>query len=201
MNYLAHLYLSGNDPELKFGNFIADGVRGAQILQFPERIQQGIKLHRLIDQFTDSHAVVKETIERLRPLYKKYAGVVADVYYDHFLAANFQQFSTVPLDVFAEESYAAIQSRPEWLPPKVQTFLPYMVNQNWLVSYAQVWGISKALKGLSRRTTFESNMETAGEELQLNYDFYHQEFNRFFPDLEKYVMEEIERINALHLNA
>jgi acyl carrier protein phosphodiesterase len=191
LNYLAHLFLSGNDEDLRLGNFIADGVRGAQILQFPPRVQQGIKLHRLIDAYTDSHPVVTQTKERLRPHFRKYAGVVADVFYDHFLASTFHRYSPLSLPDFASEAYTQMQKNPELLPKRVQHFLPYMVNQNWLVSYAQISGITRALTGLSRRTPFASNMENAGEELELNYSFYLREFECFFPELQAYVTEQI----------
>ncbi|MGV3539896.1 MAG: ACP phosphodiesterase [Rufibacter sp.] len=194
LNYLAHLFLSGDDAELQLGNFIADSVRGKQILYYPERVQQGIKLHRLIDAYTDSHPIVEETKSRLRPQFKKYAGVVADLYYDHFLAAGFQQFSPFSLELFASNAYELLLRQPALLPERVQEFLPYMVRHNWLVSYAQVEGITKALSSLSRRTTFESGMEKAGEELQLNYSFYQQEFRRFFPQLQAFVEEQLDLI-------
>ncbi|MFC6999647.1 acyl carrier protein phosphodiesterase [Rufibacter roseus] len=191
MNYLAHLFLSGNDPDLQIGNFIADSVRGAQILLYPERVQQGIKLHRQIDAFTDCHPIVAETKARLRPLFRKYAGVVADLYFDHFLAVQFSHFSAEPLPAFAAAAYSHILSRPELLPERVHHFLPHMVRHNWLVSYAKVEGITRALQGLSQRTTFESGMEKAGEELLLNYASYEEEFARFFPELQRYVEEQI----------
>ncbi|MFB9861982.1 acyl carrier protein phosphodiesterase [Rufibacter immobilis] len=191
MNYLAHLFLSGDDEDLRLGNFIADGVRGQQILLYPERVQQGIRLHRQIDTYTDAHPVVAETKERLRPRFRKYAGVVADIFYDHFLAACFPLFSPVSLEDFAANAYATLQAKPELLPERVQHFLPYMIRQNWLVSYAQVEGAAQALRGLSRRTTFVSGMETAGEELLENYSFYQEEFERFFPQLQAYVEQQI----------
>ncbi|ALJ00497.1 acyl carrier protein phosphodiesterase [Rufibacter tibetensis] len=194
MNYLAHLFLSGDDEDLRLGNFIADSVRGAQILVFPARVQQGIKLHRLIDAYTDTHPIVHQTKERLRPKFRKYAGVVADVYYDHFLASNFHLYSPQPLKTFAAEAYSQIQRDPKLLPERVMHFLPYMVNQNWLVSYAQISGITRALTGLSRRTTFDSGMERAGEELELNYPFYQKEFEQFFPELQAYVTQQISLI-------
>ncbi|WP_181306283.1 ACP phosphodiesterase [Rufibacter sp. XAAS-G3-1] len=191
MNYLAHLFLSGDDDDLRLGNFIADGVRGAQILNFPPRVQQGIRLHRLIDAYTDSHPIVAQSKARLRPQFRKYAGVVADVFYDHFLASTFHSYSSLPLPEFAAAAYAHIQQKPELLPERVQHFLPYMVSQNWLVSYAQISGISRALTGLSRRTPFESGMENAGEELERHYPFYLHEFEQFFPELQAYVAEQI----------
>lgn len=189
MNFLAHLYLSGNDEELLLGNFIADAVKGKQAEVYAPGIAKGIKLHRLIDSYTDSHPVVAETKARLRPKYRKFAPVVADVYYDHFLAKQFEQFSLLPLAEYADEVYAFINKHFLLLPPKVQHFFPYMMRQNWLLSYAGLEGIAKALTGLSRRAAFESGMETAAEELQENYEFYAADFNAFFPDLIQYVKE------------
>ena len=87
MNYLAHLYLSGNDDELKLGNFIGDSVRGSDLSMYPPRVQDGIILHRGIDRYTDSHHVVMKSKLRLRPKYHKYAPVIVDMFYDHFLGA------------------------------------------------------------------------------------------------------------------
>jgi acyl carrier protein phosphodiesterase len=183
LNYLAHVYLSGSEPELMIGNFIADAVRGKQVLLYPEKVQQGIYLHRQIDAFTDSHQVVAQTKARLRPAYGKYAPVIADMYYDHFLAANFKQVSGLDLQPFTEKTYSILQANFEDLPERVQQFLPHMIRHNWLLSYSQLSGIHQALSGLSRRTSFESGMETAARELEENYPLYEADFNRFFPKL------------------
>ncbi|MBK0403039.1 acyl carrier protein phosphodiesterase [Adhaeribacter sp. BT258] len=183
MNYLAHVFLSGPDTELMIGNFIADAVRGKQILQFSEGIRQGILLHREIDAFTDVNDVVAATKNRLRPEYGKYAPVIADMFYDHFLAANFEAFSPQPLSTFTAEKYSVLQQHWHILPERVKQFLPHMMQHNWLLSYAELKGINQALTGLSRRTTFHSGMETAALELEKNYELYAQEFRLFFPEL------------------
>jgi acyl carrier protein phosphodiesterase len=183
LNYLAHIFLSGPDTELMIGNFIADAVRGKQILQFSQGIQQGILLHREIDAFTDVNEVVAETKNRLRPEYGKYAPVIADMFYDHFLAANFEAFSQQPLRPFTHEKYSVLQQHWPILPERVKHFLPHMMQHNWLLSYAELPGINQALTGLSRRTTFVSGMETAARELEKNYELYAAEFSLFFPEL------------------
>ena len=105
MNFLAHLFLAGNDEGLIIGNFIADSIRGKETNNYPESIRRGIVLHRQIDHFTDTHPVVKRTVQRLRKSSEKYAPVVSDVIYDHFLAANWNQYSSIPLKQFANQSY------------------------------------------------------------------------------------------------
>lgn len=189
MNYLAHTFLSGNDEELLLGNFIADAVKGKQAALYTPGIARGIRLHRLIDTYTDTHPVVGETKARLRPRYKKYAPVVADLYFDHFLASRFEEFSPEPLASYTSRVYTLINRHLHKLPERVQYFFPYMMKQNWLLSYAEVTGIGQALGGLSRRTTFESGMETAAEELLENYSHYNEEFSVFFPELMAYVEE------------
>ncbi|OKL41473.1 acyl carrier protein phosphodiesterase [Pontibacter flavimaris] len=187
MNYLAHIYLSGNDNELLVGNFMADAVKGRQAELYAPGIAKGIRLHRLIDTYTDTHPVVAETKARLRPKYKKFSPVVADMYYDHFLARNFSAYAGEPLPDFVQKAYTLIGQHHHVLPPRMQHLFEYMQRQNWLESYAEVEGIGQALQGMSRRTTFASGMETAAEELVEQYDLYFADFQVFFPELERYV--------------
>ena len=173
-----------------FGNFIADGVKGKQIIRYPDPVVQGILLHRQIDQFTDTNQVVQRSLQRLRRQYRKYAGVILDIFFDHFLAANFEQYSPMPLLHFSARAYRIITERQELLPERVLHFLPYMIAQNWLVSYAQLEGVNRSLTGLSRRTTFVSGMETAAAELEANYTLYETEFKAFFPELIAFADEQ-----------
>ncbi len=96
MNFLAHLYLSGNDEQLMIGNFIADSVKGSSYKNFPDGIKRGILLHRAIDFYSDNHSVFLKSVERLRPNYHKYAGVIVDIFFDHFLAKNWKEYSENP---------------------------------------------------------------------------------------------------------
>ncbi|GAB3814219.1 acyl carrier protein phosphodiesterase [Pontibacter rugosus] len=176
------------------GNFIADAVKGKQAELYPERVAKGIRLHRLIDTYTDTHPVVAETKARLRPKYKKFAPVVSDMYFDHFLAAHFQTYTGFLLPEFVMNAYALIQKHHALLPLRMQHMFSYMQRQNWLESYAQVQGIGQALEGISRRATFASGMETAAAELVENYKLYFQDFDVFFPQLVQYVSEVKEQL-------
>lgn len=184
MNFLAHLYLSGDNAEIKVGNFIGDFVKGKNL---PERfdgdIAKGIALHREIDWFTDRHPVVKQSKDRLRPKYRHYSGVIVDVFYDHFLARNWNRYSTQLLPDFAEACYDTIQQHESVLPEDVKYMLPYMIKGNWLVNYAQLEGIHRALSGMARRTRFESKMEESVIDLEKDYTDYEREFEIFFPAL------------------
>src|SRR5688572_23493915 len=100
MNFLAHLYLSGDFDELMIGNFMADFVKGKPSPSIHPQIVKGIELHRQIDTYTDTHPIVKASKVRLQPTYRKYAGVIVDMYYDHFLAIHWQKYSSVSLHEF-----------------------------------------------------------------------------------------------------
>lgn len=193
MNFLAHLYLSGNFDELMIGNFMADFVKGKPAGHIRPLIVKGIELHRQIDYFTDSHSVVKESKSRLREKYRKYAGVIVDIFYDHYLAAGWQQFSAVKLTEFASQTYQLMNLNKHLLPADMHMMLHYMQKQNWLVSYAQIEGIARALQGMAQRTTFKSDMELAAHDLQQDYTLYHTEFLSYFPLLIAHVEEWKER--------
>lgn len=189
MNFLAHLYLSGDFDELMIGNFMADFVKGKPSGLYPHLILKGIELHRRIDTYTDNHPVVKESKKRLQPKYRKYAPVIVDVFYDHFLAAHWQALSPVSLTDFARYTYHLMNNNLQILPPPMYNMLQYMQKENWLVSYMQLTGIERALTGMSRRATFQSNMEFAVQDLKMDYTLYEKEFLQYFPDLIAYVKE------------
>jgi acyl carrier protein phosphodiesterase len=187
MNFLAHLFLSGNDPEIMVGNFIGDFVRGRNLRNvYPEAMALGIELHRAIDDYTDAHAVVLESKKRLRPKYRHYAPVIVDMFYDHFLAVEWSRYHSMPLPEFAAFAYAELNKRHRWLPDRVKQMMPYMMHGNWLVSYAQKEGIHRALTGMSRRTPYDSKMNEAVFDLENYYADFRQEFGRFFPDLHSF---------------
>jgi acyl carrier protein phosphodiesterase len=187
MNFLAHLYLSGNHPDIKVGNFIGDFVKGRGLRdRYGAGISRGVEMHREIDAFTDRHPVMKESKNRLRPKYRHYSGVITDIFYDHFLAANWKQYADVPLESFAAESYQLILDRQPLMPERVMQMLPYMMRGNWLVNYAKIDGIRQALLGMSRRASFDSKMDESVEDLKNYYDEFQKEFDAFFPELKKW---------------
>jgi len=187
MNFLAHIYLSGGDQELTIGNFIADSVKGKAFDQFNSAIQQGIKLHRAIDEFTDTHPIVSQSKKRLWSKYRHFSGVIVDIYYDHFLAKNWEKFSQIPLDQYVDEFYQMISVNKHKLPDKINFMMPYMMEKNWLLNYANFDGIEDVMQGMSRRTKHDSKMEESVIDLKTYYEEFEKEFFTFFPELEEYV--------------
>lgn len=194
MNYLAHLYLSGNEPTLMIGNFIADHVKGKQFDLYSKEIQKGILLHRSIDAFTDQHAVVQQSKIILRPHFHKYAPVIVDVFYDHFLARDWMEYHPQTLEEYSNEVYQLMNKNNVMLPERARIMLSYMSQYNWLLSYASIDGMERALSGLASRTKFESRMEEAPQFLLQHYDLFKEHFKNFFNELENHVAEEKQRL-------
>lgn len=189
MNFLAHLYLSGEDVELKIGNFIGDFVKGKDLPQYSKGVQNGIFLHRAIDDFTDHHAIVQKSKDRLRPKYRHYAGVIVDIFYDHYLAIHWKKFADTSLEDYVNATYAMLQERKTDLPPNAQYMLPYMIEHNWLYNYQYFSGIERVMQGMSRRSRFNSKMDESVAELKAFHADFEEEFLAFFPDLQQHCKE------------
>ncbi|MGB1308179.1 MAG: ACP phosphodiesterase [Oceanihabitans sp.] len=183
MNFLAHIYLSGENELITIGNFMADGIRGKKYLEYPKDIQTGILLHRQIDTFTDAHQTVRKSTKRLHEKYSHYAGVIVDILYDHFLAKNWSNYSKIPLDQYINTFYDSLTKNFKILPSRTQKMMPYMIADNWLQSYASIEGIAKVLEGMNRRTNNQSKMHLAVNELQEFYTEFEDEFTQFFKEL------------------
>ena len=186
MNFLAHILLSGDKEKMVIGNFIGDFVKGKQIENYEKEIKNGILLHREIDSFTDDHPIVLESKKRLWDRFHHYAAIVVDVFYDHFLATNWEEYKKTSLLKFTEDFYGMTKSYHGVIPERAKKMLFYMERDNWLYSYRLVDGIQNVLTGMSRRTKFESGMENAHVELRNHYHEFQSEFNDFFPQLMKH---------------
>lgn len=183
MNFLAHIYLSGDSELITIGNFVADGIRGNKYRLYPAEIQVGIQLHRQIDTFTDAHPIFRQSTKRLHKGYGHYSGVIVDIFYDHFLAKNWNAYSKVPLAVYIADFYQTLTNHIDLLPPRFQKLTPIMIEGNWLLSYATVEGIQLVLNGMNRRTKGLSKMNNATKELVEHYDAFESEFTQFFEEL------------------
>ncbi|EKT3957105.1 acyl carrier protein phosphodiesterase [Flavobacterium psychrophilum] len=190
MNYLAHLFLSGNNDLLKIGNFMADGIRGNDYLNFPEEVKNGIILHRHIDTFTDAHPMYRKSKHRLHEKYGHYAGVIMDILYDHFLAKNWSHYCDEKLEDYAANFYKSLEDNYNILTEKTQHLLPYMTQRNWLVNYATIAGIEMILFQMDYRTKHRANMQEAVVELQEFYVEFEEEFTLFFEELSAFCKAE-----------
>lgn len=191
MNFLAHIYLSGNNDLLKIGNFMADGIRGKDYLRFPKEVKKGILLHRKIDSFTDEHLIYRKSKHRLHAKYGHYAGVIMDIIYDHFLAKNWEQYSNESLANYVNDFYQLLDDHFGILTEKTKNLLPYMKENNWLLSYQSIEGIEKILFQMDYRTKHRAKMQEAIVELELYYPEIEEEFTLFFSELQFYVAQQL----------
>ncbi|SFZ91980.1 Acyl carrier protein phosphodiesterase [Flaviramulus basaltis] len=199
MNYLAHIYLSGENDLVTIGNFIADGIKGKSYKKHQKDIQIGILLHRQIDTFTDAHKTVRQSTKRLHEKYGHYSGVIVDILYDHFLAKNWSIYSHVPLDEYVNHFYNSLEEHFEILPLRIQKMIPYMMTDNWLLSYASIDGISRVLEGVNRRTKNRSGMHEAVNELEEFYKEFENEFTLFFNELITFSNTKLTEIQQSYL--
>jgi acyl carrier protein phosphodiesterase len=192
MNFLAHIYLSGKNDHLKIGNFMADGIHGKNFDEFPLDVQKGIRLHREIDYFTDFHPIFRQSKHRLHQRYGHYSGVIIDIFYDHFLAKNFSRYSDQSLEDFSANFYKLLDENFEILTPRFKMILPTLKEENWLVLYATIEGISNILYNMDRRTRLKSKMQFSVEELTSFYSEFEIEFTLFFVEMEEFVKGKLE---------
>jgi acyl carrier protein phosphodiesterase len=187
MNYLAHIYLSVDSDEILLGNFIGDYVKGNKFKDYPEQVAFGIKLHRQIDLFTDQHPDVRRCIDLLRPGYERYAGIVVDVFFDHFLAANWRHYSPITLRQFAKHAHAVFLSNFLILPFRVKQFLPFLIQHKRLESYARRENLHEVLEIMARRTSLPAKSEWAMQVLTHEYEQFETLFRSFFAEMIDYV--------------
>ena len=185
MNYLAHVYLSGSNDLVKIGNFMADSVKGSQYLNYGKELQIGILLHRHIDSYTDAHPIYRQSKHRLHEKYGHYSGVIMDILYDHFLAKNWEKYSSISLPDFARDFYKILENNLDLLPEKTTKIVPYLVTQNWFESYSSVTGIEKILLQMDYKTQHRVAMHEAVVELKNYYQEFENEFTLFFEELKE----------------
>lgn len=180
------------------GNFVADAIRGKEINEFPEGIRLGIEIHRFIDEFTDSHELPLASRKLLYPYFGKYAAVVQDIFYDHYLALDWKLWHPEDLIDFSRKVYATLNAKKHHLNPRAQRTLYYMELHGWLENYVTPEGIDMALTGMAHRAKFESNMENSLPALKEHFKEMQDHFNGFFPMLENAVIVNFEsRVSAL----
>lgn len=198
MNFLSHIYLSGHNNLIKIGNLVADGIHGKSYQNYPEEMQIGILLHREIDTFTDAHELFRKCTKRLHHKYSHYSGIVVDIYFDHFLAKNWSRYHATPLEIYVNDFYVMIQKHESILPEKFKRLLPFMVAQNWLLSYADFDGLQEVFNGMHRRTKQKARLNEAITELKLHYEAFETDFTLFFEDLKVFSQIKLNELVSIY---
>jgi acyl carrier protein phosphodiesterase len=188
MNFLFHMFLSGEDDRILTGNFMGDFVKGPLAGRFPERIRQGVTLHRRIDSFASRDDLFQQSRRRLDPHYGLYRGVLVDLFYDHFLVVEWDSWSEEPLDVYLARSRSIIERQRGDLPERLQGLVP-IIFEELLPSYGTVAGIARALERMSRRVVRENPLAGAESELELNYEKLRADFRGFLPLVRRFAAD------------
>jgi len=196
MNYLAHAYLSYQQPHILVGNMISDFVKGAQKSLYVASVQRGIELHRAIDSFTDEHPVTAKAKSIFRPHYRLYSAPLMDIIYDHFLANDQNEFPNGSLLPFTNNVYQTLEKETAHLPQRFLPVFTYMRMENWLYHYRTLDGIGKSLRGLVRRATYINDSSKAEELLQTHYNDLQQCYAEFFPDVKQMAKQKLAELLA-----
>lgn len=201
MNYLAHIFLSGENRSIQIGNFVGDAVKGSAYLQYPAGFQRGILLHRQIDSFSDLHPLVREAVALGRPFFGRYSAVVTDILFDHFLAVDFRKYSGRSLSLFAHRFYFVLLANYRHLPPRFQGFLWHFILTNRLVCYASGEGIRGSLEIMVKYRGLQISPQVAMDFLFSHYDELQLLFGEFFPELQAKSHQELVRLTTPMLNS
>ena len=194
MNYLAHAYLSFNKTNILIGNMTSDFIKGKKKFDFPEPVQQGITLHRLIDEFTDNHSATAKAKEFFRPDYRLYSGAIVDVIYDHFLANDKNEFTENSLSAFTQWVYNSLNENFAILPVSFQKILPHMQLYDWLFNYIHIWGIERSLAGLVRRSKYLTDHLKAFTIFNSNYGQLKECYDLFFKDIKAFAAARLSNL-------
>lgn len=183
MNWLAHLFLSAPTPAFRIGNLLPDLVSITALVGLPPEYQRGIRQHRQIDAFTDSHPVFKRSVQRLGPHFRRLGGILMDVFYDHFLSCTWSRYSSTPLPDFTAEVYASFDTHWCEIPLDAHAPLQGMREENWLCAYGDLPNLELTLQRISCRFRRPVDLTASLPAFQEHYSDLHQDFEDFFPDL------------------
>ena len=204
MNYLAHVFLSHETPDAVVGAMLGDFVKGRAIDGWNDDVRAAILLHRAIDGYTDRHPLTRASRLLMSPERRRFAGILVDVFYDHFLARHWSRFHPLPLAEFTQMVYAALWPRRQEFPPRLQRILPSMIRDDWLASYADVAAVDAALNGMARRRFryAERARPLVGGvcELERNYPALEANFLAFAPQLRDFTRPSSAAVSKTALN-
>ena len=193
MNFLAHLHLAHPTDASRVGALLGDFAPGTPVSlrsRFPDDVVAGIMLHRAIDRFTDEHPVFLKTKQFLQPSRRRFAGIIIDIFFDHFLAHFWSEYSKLPLSTFITEVHDTLERRKEWLTPDLAEILPRMKDENWLATTGTIPGLALTFRRVSRRRDFLSTLIGAEEDLTQHYQSFTSAFREFYPELRSFAAAE-----------
>lgn len=190
MNYLAHLHLGGQTPDHWLGSLYGDFVKGRLEGRFSPALEAGIRLHRQIDAYTDSHPLVLAALERFPAARRRYAGIILDVFFDHCLALHWRDYDARPLARFTGQVYAVLGAQDE-LPGRLAGVAPYLIAGDWLGSYVEFAVLEQVFQGIARRLSKPEGLAGAFAEVSALYEPLTEDFRQFYPVLQGFARSQL----------
>lgn len=188
MNYLAHLHLGGPAPHQLLGSLYGDFVKGPLDGRWPQAIEAGIRLHRRIDLFTDTHPLVRDARALFPAARRRVSGILLDLFFDHCLARDWADYAEVPLPIFTGQVYRVLADQAA-LPGALARIAPRMAEQDWLGSYREFDTLAAVVGGMSRRLSRPELLAGGFDELAERYQPLSDHFRRFYPELQRFAAQ------------
>ena len=198
MNYLAHLYLAGPSDASRIGNLLGDFVKGTPASladDYPDEVIAGIMMHRRLDRFTDAHEQFLRARDMLAPERRRFAGIVIDIFFDHFLSRYWSHYSEQPLPEFIDDVYCSLERHPGWLSPDLAAIRPRMREENWLQGYGSLEGVAHTLSRLVARSPRTAAIEHSTDDLEAHYGAFRDSFVTFLPDARAYAATLLSQVS------
>jgi len=183
MNYLAHLFLADTSDEFMIGSFLGDFVKGSIGDRFSPEISTGIKFHRKVDIYADAHKKTVASRNLFSREKRRFAGIILDICYDHFLSKHWSEYSDIALPQFIDHVYDRLQKYQDIFPERLKSVLPLLISQNWLGTYMSLKGVEITLNRIAKRISRKNSLEGSVSEIRSNYADLESNFLAFFPDL------------------
>ena len=189
MNYLAHLFFAADNTESRIGNLLGDFCRGVDVKNLPEAVQQGLRLHREVDAFTDRSPEVLAAKQYFSAKRRRFAGIAIDMLFDHFLIRHCLLFHPQPFDLYAYQLYQKLAADLPLMPASMQPTVSAIIRQDWFLSYADINQLGRALDRVAQRIRFANQFTGAAADIQPHYVELEQLFLQFFPRLQQHVRQ------------
>ena len=183
MNYLAHLFLARPTADSCFGNLLGDFRRGVDLNCYSDAVRAGVANHIFVDKFTDSHSSVRQARGEVSAGRRRFAGIMLDVLFDHFLIKHWSLYSEESFTAFTQRAYDCLERRVSVMPESMQAMVRSMLTHRWLDTYTHLRGVEQALERTASRIRFKHNFHGSIEDVQQNYAVFEQTFLTFFPQL------------------
>lgn len=189
MNHLAHALLAGSNEDVILGSLLGDFIHGPVPAGLAPGVERGLRLHRAVDMHTDAHPIVVELRAGIEPPFRRFAGILLDIWFDHLLAQDFARWCDTPLPVYSAELRALLHRRHGELPEPMQRFLVYMDRHDLPAGYAGLFQVERAITGVGTRLSRANPLAQAVPVLQAQAPRLQQGFEAFFPQLQAFARD------------